>query len=59
MTKITPGTEPYTEDMMYWLIQNSWSAGWGDKGFIKLRIEGGRGVSGSNRVIEWVEWQKA
>jgi C1A family cysteine protease len=46
-----------TETVNYWLIQNSWSDQWGENGFIKLAIEGGYGVSGSNQVMEWVTVQ--
>lgn len=37
-----------------WLIQNSWGAGWGDGGFIRLAYEdAGAGVSGMNQYIQW------
>lgn len=55
MTETTGGTPDTTEEMLVWKIQNSWSTGWGDGGFIKLKVEGGYGVSGSNQVIEWIE----
>ena len=38
----------------YWLIQNSWSDRWGEKGLIKLAVEGGYGISGINQVVEYV-----
>ena len=41
-----------TDDV--WLIQNSFGTGWGDAGFIRLRNEGGLGVSGMNQHIKWV-----
>ena len=56
-------TTTQTEDMTttsyvnYWLLQNSWSDRWGESGFIKLAVEGGYGVSGSNQVMEWVTVQ--
>lgn len=28
------------EAIPYWLIQNSWGAGWGDGGFMKIRADG-------------------
>ena len=52
---VVAGTEETSKEVLYWLIQNSWSDRWGDAGFIKVKIEGGRGVSGVNRVIEWIE----
>jgi len=54
---VTTEGETSTETVNYWLIQNSWSTGWGDGGFIKLAVAGGAGVSGSNRVMEWVTVQ--
>ena len=41
----------------YWLIQNSWGAAWGDNGLIRLRYEGGVGVSGMNQYIYWATVQ--
>jgi len=41
-----------TMEVDYWLIQNSWSAGWGDAGFIKFRVQGGYGICGMNRGIQ-------
>jgi C1A family cysteine protease len=37
------GVENGTE---YFLVKNSWSAAWGDKGYIKLGVEAGAGVCG-------------
>lgn len=44
--KYTPatGTTP-----AHWTIQNSWGAGWGMDGFIKLEVSDGVGTSGVNR----------
>ena len=40
-----------------WIIQNSWGTGWGDNGLIRLRYEGGIGVSGMNDYIYWATVQ--
>ena len=32
------------EDGEHWIIQNSWGPGWGDNGFVKLRIRPGEGT---------------
>ena len=54
LRETTEGTPDSTEEVLVWKIQNSWSTRWGDQGFIKLKVEGGSGVSGSNQVIEWI-----
>ena len=46
-----------TKMQEYWIIQNSWSTGWGDNGFMKIAVEDGYGVSGMNRVAEAIETQ--
>ena len=30
----------------YFLVKNSWGASWGDKGYVKIGIEAGKGVCG-------------
>ena len=40
----------------YWKVQNSWSASWGDQGFIRIEITDGEGVCGINKNIEWVNF---
>ena len=30
----------------YWLVKNSWNTTWGDKGYVKLAIEEGKGICG-------------
>ena len=40
-----------------WKIQNSWATGWGESGFMRLEVSGGYGVSGINRVVEYVTAQ--
>jgi len=43
-----------TVDQEYWLVQNSWGTSWGESGFIRLAIEDGYGVSGMNKVIQYI-----
>lgn len=38
----------------YWLVQNSWGKDWGDNGFIKLAVEGNRGISGMNQHVNFM-----
>ena len=42
-------------DQPYWLVQNSWGSSWGDRGFIKMAVEGGDGVCGMNMEAEYIE----
>jgi C1A family cysteine protease len=39
----------------YWLMQNQWGTGWGDQGFIRIEISGGKGACGMNKELEWAE----
>jgi len=39
------GTDSAT-GLDYWLIKNSWNAGWGDKGYIKLGMNDTDGICG-------------
>ena len=39
----------------YWLMQNQWGTGWGDNGFIRIEISGGKGACGMNKELEWAE----
>jgi hypothetical protein len=39
----------------YWLMQNQWGTSWGDNGFIRIEISGGKGGCGMNKELEWAE----
>jgi hypothetical protein len=39
----------------YWLMQNQWGTGWGDNGFVRIEISGGKGGCGMNKELEWAE----
>ena len=44
-------------DENYWKLQNSWGWWWGDKGFIKIKIEDGEGVCRINKWgVSWVDF---
>jgi len=30
----------------YWIVRNSWGAGWGDNGYIKIAAQEGDGICG-------------
>jgi len=30
----------------YWIVKNSWSTAWGEKGYVRLAIQEGTGVCG-------------
>jgi len=44
-------------DDRYWLVQNSWGTGFGDKGFIRIGMSEGDGVCGINAVVEFVDME--
>lgn len=39
----------------YWIVQNSWSEQWGERGNVRLAVENGQGVSGINVAVGRVE----
>jgi len=43
------GTEEEVVD--YWIVQNSWSTGWGESGFVRFSADEGAGICGMNRYI--------
>jgi len=39
----------------YWKVQNSWSTGYGDNGFVLFDMQEGDGVCGINNYVEYVD----
>lgn len=39
----------------YYLVKNSWGAGWGDKGFVKIAVVNGEGICGIQMDAVWPE----
>ena len=43
-----------TEAINTWKAQNSFGKEWGISGFMNIEIQGGEGVGGMNKAIEYV-----
>lgn len=44
-----------TVEEPYFLLQNSWGPSWGENGFMRIAVTGGRGVCGMNRNLRWLD----
>ena len=53
-TTVTTPEEVESTEEPYFLLQNSWGTGWGEDGFMRMAITGGRGVCGINRNLRWL-----
>lgn len=42
------GVEPVTKEG-YYIVKNSWSADWGENGYVKIGIENGPGICGIHK----------
>ena len=45
------GTDATAGD--YFIVKNSWSAAWGDEGFVKIGVAPGAGICGINSQPSW------
>jgi len=57
---MVPGETTTTTEMVgssesTWTIQNSWSAGWGEDGMVRLAVKEGGGVCGVNVIVEQID----
>jgi C1A family cysteine protease len=43
----------YTNSTYYYLVKNSWGTAWGEKGYVRLRIEEKNGTCGMNTYPSW------
>merc|ERR1711937_449934 len=34
------------DDVEFWILRNSWNTTWGEKGYMRMKIENGKGVCG-------------
>jgi C1A family cysteine protease len=51
ITAIGYGTDPTAGD--YYIVRNSWGAGWGDQGYINIAAVDGVGICGIQQISLW------
>ena len=53
VTAVGYGTDAET-GLDYYLVRNSWGAGWGDQGYVKIaRVGDGYGICGIHEISVW------